>query len=292
MSDQQQKLLPIGTRVTHWDGAPNTWGKGTIVAYNQVEPCSYLQTNFTEAIQMANEAGLLGGILGMVYDRTRCPYVVQWDIRVGDTDFDKEKREKYPRGYRDVYEHDSVRAYPTEETPMNIFPNDWVRVMGRQWREKENRWGPWLITPEELYLERKDNETVKQDWQFCVRPLPEPKRRYGPEDGSFVPLTLVEGATKCDPAGYEPPLGIFVEYYIHRELEPKYGMTAQLQAMGPWSRCETVFVALGEDNDEVHFIKDVSQWRELIDRKLFTPKLLQYVEEHNDVFNRSTIAKE
>jgi hypothetical protein len=275
MSDEQQKLLPIGTRVTHWDGGPNTWGKGTIIAYNQVEPSSYLKTNFVDAINMANEAGMLGGILGMMYDRTRCPYVVQWDIRVGDTELDEEKRKKYPRGYRDVYEHDSVRAYPNEDEPLNIFPNDWVRIMGRTWYTSTQAWSNWLMIDEEMYEKTKDKKSVEAEWQFCVRPLPVPRYRNSPPDGSFVPLTLKEGSTDCDLKGYHPPHGIFVEFQVHGETETRVGMTSQLVLLPPTGKWELVFITGERGQEKVFFVHDVFQWRELIVREKFTNLMLE-----------------
>mgnify|MGYP003407455599 FL=1 len=290
MSDEQQKLLPIGSRVTHWDGGPNTWGKGTIIAYNQVEPSSYLKTNFSEAVEMANEVGLLGGVLGMLYDRTRCPYVVQWDIRVGDSEFDKEKREKYPRGYRDVYEHDSVRAYPNEESTLSIFPDDWTRVMGRIWLSDEGAWAPWLKMTEELYLTRKDNKSVQEEWQFCVRPLPIPRHRYSPTDGSFVPLSI-PGSPTFDLNGYYPPIAIFVEFHTHDDSEPKYGVTASLCLKDGRDDCSTVFIVVEPDKRKVFSAHQVSKWRELIQRDKFTPALMEFVGRPPEDFEKAALAE-
>lgn len=107
------ELLPIGQRVTHFGGGPNTHGKGTIVAYNGVKPNTYVQTNMKDAVALVGQVAdpevkiaMLGGIANGFYDGARCPYVVQWDPRTDDSDIAK----KYPEGYKDVYEHDSVRA--------------------------------------------------------------------------------------------------------------------------------------------------------------------------------------
>jgi len=93
------ELLPIGTRVTHFDGGPNTHGKGVIVAYNGAQPNSYLEEKPAEAIELASKAGLLGGLVSGFYSSARCPYVVHYD-----------PSEKYPQGYKDVYEPDSIRV--------------------------------------------------------------------------------------------------------------------------------------------------------------------------------------
>ncbi len=92
-----QKLLPLQTRVKHFDGGPDTHGTGTIVAYNGAKSSSYLETNFEKAVELASEAGLLGGLVNSFYSGERCPYVVHWD-----------PSEKYPEGYKDVYEPESL----------------------------------------------------------------------------------------------------------------------------------------------------------------------------------------
>lgn len=97
------KLLPIGQRVTHFDGGKDTHGKGTIVAYNGIEPNNYLNEKPKDAIELAGQAGLLSGLIGSFYDKTRCPYVVHWD-----------PSERYPNGYKDVYEPESINAIEKE----------------------------------------------------------------------------------------------------------------------------------------------------------------------------------
>jgi hypothetical protein len=291
MSTDKKNLLPIGTRVTHWDGAPNTHGKGTIIGYNGIEPMSYLQSNFKEAVELAASVGLEGGLINAMYDKNRCPYIVQFDVRVGDSDLDIEKRNKYPRGYRDTYEVDSVQPWPNPNHPLNIFPNDWVTVMGRQWDEKAKNWGPWLITPEHLYLKRKDDVSINKDWQFCARPLPVPKPRFGEEDGSFIPLTLKAGSIECDQKGYHPPHGIFVEFKVHGSEETKLGMTSELHFLPPGGKWAVVFTVVEPGQEQVFMTKDVSHWRELIERERFTPTLMEYVEHAFGVFNHETITK-
>jgi hypothetical protein len=112
------ELLQIGQRVTHFDGNPkSTHGKGTIVAYNGIEPDNYAQTNPKDAADAvgsiqdpALKAQMMGAVVNSFYDGKRCPYVVHWDPRNDDSEIGK----KYPNGYRDVYEPDSVRAIPGE----------------------------------------------------------------------------------------------------------------------------------------------------------------------------------
>ena len=98
-------LLPINTRVTHFNGDASTHGKGTIVGYNGIEPNAYLNEKPTEAIQLAGEAGLMNALVGSFYDKNRCPYVVHWD-----------PSERYPEGYKDVYEPTSIREIKEEVT--------------------------------------------------------------------------------------------------------------------------------------------------------------------------------
>jgi hypothetical protein len=110
MMEANQQLLPIGQRVTHFDGGPNTHGKGTIVAYNSVKSNEYVEANPVQALQAVNtiedpllKTALLDTAVNSFYHGGRCPYVVQWDPRHVDSEIAK----KYPSGYKDVYEPDS-----------------------------------------------------------------------------------------------------------------------------------------------------------------------------------------
>lgn len=161
-------LLPIGTRVTHFDGDPRyTHGKGTIVAYNGIEPNRYLQTNFKDAVEMAGEVGMLDALVSSAYDKYRCPYVVRFDIN-------PRKADKYPRGYKDVYEHDSVHPLTPEE---NIFPSDDIQFMMRVWdlatgdgkSMKYPAWTDWTPITHDEYVRLVNR--ADQNVEFCVRPL-------------------------------------------------------------------------------------------------------------------------
>lgn len=84
-------LLPIGTRVKHFDGSSITHGKGTIVEYNGQPRNDYAEKNLVEVAELAATAGCLNGLVNSFYDKDRYPYVVQWD-----------------GGYKDVYGPDSL----------------------------------------------------------------------------------------------------------------------------------------------------------------------------------------
>ena len=110
---QAQPLLPIGQRVTHFGGGAGTHGKGTIVAYNGVKADEYAKNNLRDAVQIVDTAApsplkeqLFGAMVDSFYDGTRCPYVVQWDPRMDGSEI----AWKYPKGYKDVYEPDSINA--------------------------------------------------------------------------------------------------------------------------------------------------------------------------------------
>jgi len=106
------QLLPLNTRVTHFDGGPGTHGTGTIIDYNGVQPNTYFQEKPKEAIEMAAKAGLVGALITSAYDGVRCPYVVRWDYR--QEFFDRfphlKNEERHKDGYVDVYEPDSIRV--------------------------------------------------------------------------------------------------------------------------------------------------------------------------------------
>lgn len=101
------ELLPIGQRVTHFDGGPSTHGKGTIIGYNGVMPNSYAAKNPAKAASLVAESfsdpglknAMLTALTHSFYDGGRYPYIVQWDPRNDDSEIGR----KYPEGYRDVY---------------------------------------------------------------------------------------------------------------------------------------------------------------------------------------------
>lgn len=101
---QYRQLLPVGQRVTHFDGGPHTHGKGTIVAYNTQEPIAYVEEKLDVAAELVADlkektgVDLMPTLITGFYSFERCPYVVHWD-----------PSEKYPEGYKDVYEHESVQ---------------------------------------------------------------------------------------------------------------------------------------------------------------------------------------
>jgi len=100
------QLLPLQTRVAHFDGGPSTHGMGTIVAYNQTNPLSlYTKEHLAEAAEIAAKGGMMESLVNSAYDGTRCPYVVHWDPCA-----------KYPKGYKDVYERDSLTVIPLAQT--------------------------------------------------------------------------------------------------------------------------------------------------------------------------------
>lgn len=163
-------LLPIGTRVTHWNGARGTHGKGTIIAYNGIKPNNYLNTNFKDAVELAGKAGLLNALLSSSYDGVRWPYIVQFDPREtyeGESELSAQLRTKYPRGYKDVYGDEMKPLEPDE----NIFPNDCIQVMSRCWNvNNNNKWSPWITMSIDLYKKYSSDEELSKTWQFCVRP--------------------------------------------------------------------------------------------------------------------------
>ena len=90
-------LLPINSRVSHFDGGPDTHGVGTIVDYNLMKQNAYAKERLVEATDLAASLGCLDLLADGFYHGDRYPYVVQWDPSA-----------KYPQGYRDVYEPSSI----------------------------------------------------------------------------------------------------------------------------------------------------------------------------------------
>lgn len=162
------KLIPLGTRVSHWDG--NGHGFGTIVAYNGIPENSYLRENFGEAVNLVAKAGvnLLGGLINSMYDGNRYPYVVQFDPRpfkADDPEHCRNIRTKYPRGYRDVYTGGEDCTELTLTDQPNVFPNDLCRFVMREWLHDVNEWSTWTIICEQ----QRDEYMGNPDYQIISR---------------------------------------------------------------------------------------------------------------------------
>lgn len=99
-----------------------------------------------------------------------------------------------------------------------------------------------------------------------------------PPENPFVQLAvMVNGVRQFAKEGYDPPYGIFVEFrLLEGDGKTLKGMTALLGSMGPWNKCQTVFVVVESGKQRVYFIEEISHWRELIDSKQFTPDMLEY----------------
>lgn len=170
--NQPRTLLPIGTRVTHFHGGGH--GKGTIVAYNGVSPNNYIRNNFKDAVEMASKAGLAEALVTAMYDGQRYPYVVHFDPVVekeGESSFTADIRTKYPRGYKDVYEIDSV--FPLEPNE-NIFPHPRAQFVLRRWSEERKEWDAWSEASGLQYMTYKDHP----DFEAVVNPVFEVKTNH------------------------------------------------------------------------------------------------------------------
>lgn len=80
----------VGDRVRHFGH-----GLGAVVAMNSTQKNLYFQEKPLDAIKMANNAGLLKGLVDSLYDGDKYPYVV-----------------KYDSGYQDVYSESDLEEAP------------------------------------------------------------------------------------------------------------------------------------------------------------------------------------
>lgn len=246
---KQKELLPIGTRVTHYDGGPNTHGEGTIIAYNGVEPSSYLKSNFNDAVEIAGATGLLSGIIGMGYSKDIFPYVVRWDVRTSDTKWATE----YPKGYKDVYGPESIRL---STIPSNIFPsNNDVLIMAR-YGICSIAWSPWRPMDEASYQLVKDDK----NYEFCIRSRPENSAL------SMIPLWLNATSKEYDPKGYWPPLDEEVQFQLRGESEIRIGVTARIVFKhlndGFTEELAPVFIVRGKGiPTRIYTLEEVQAWQ-------------------------------
>lgn len=162
------KLIPLGTRILHWNGCGH--GFGTIIAYNGIPENSYLRQNFGEAVNLVAKAGidLMGALVNSMYDGGRYPYVVHFDPRTekdDETEHCASIRTKYPRGYCDTYTggDDSTELTLTDQP--NVFPNDTVLFVCRQWLTETNEWTAWVAVNEMEYNAYKNHP----DYQCIAR---------------------------------------------------------------------------------------------------------------------------
>ena len=99
-----------------------------------------------------------------------------------------------------------------------------------------------------------------------------------PESPLVQLASMVNGVRKANQHGYVPPYGIFVEFrLLEGDGEFIKGMTAMLGGMGPWNKCQTVFVVVEAGKQRVYFMDEISHWRELVDSNQFTPSMREYL---------------
>ena len=90
-------LLPLKTRVKHFDGSYHTHGCGTIIGYNGITSNTYLEEKGVEANELAAN------------DNVRYPYVVRWDKNPSFFEKYPNQLEHFPNmQYEDVYEESSL----------------------------------------------------------------------------------------------------------------------------------------------------------------------------------------
>lgn len=94
----QTKLLPVGARITHFNGGIGTHGLGKIIDYNGQIGNIYADEKFKDAAETAVAAGLGNAFVNSLYDGVRYPYVIQFD-----------------NGYKDYYDRDSIREFIGDE---------------------------------------------------------------------------------------------------------------------------------------------------------------------------------
>ena len=118
-------LLPIGTRVNHFDGGPHTHGPGTIVEYNCVLDNAYVKENLPEAAELAAKVGMLSGLVETFYSSDRCPYIVQWDNGYKDV-YEPQSLTVIPHGSRYVVRYDTISANGKVNSTYMLFTRDTV----------------------------------------------------------------------------------------------------------------------------------------------------------------------
>lgn len=90
----EQTLLPIGTKVRHFDGGPDTHGIGTIIGYNGVEenPKAFEYLKLAESGPSEVQELAAAVAFTSMYSKDRYPYVVRFS-----------PSKEHPDGLKEVY---------------------------------------------------------------------------------------------------------------------------------------------------------------------------------------------
>ncbi len=114
--------VPLGTRVTHFDGGEGTHGHGTIIEVrkpNGSQPADLEKTAEVLAVQNLSNEGkgiVIAGAVASLYSAVRCPYVVKWDRNEAFFERHPRLKERCPDlCYVDTYEVDSLQNPTTPE---------------------------------------------------------------------------------------------------------------------------------------------------------------------------------
>lgn len=147
------ELLPIGTRVVHFDGEPSSHGVGTITSYNTNEESSY---SMEKTMLILKDVPALSSMLAAtLYSNTQFPYTVMWD-----------------HGYQDVYEPESLNVY-SGDTVDYLLLKERHRVRDMSYRGI-HRQRHWIAATRatmcrcSLPINRSDSDPSKQS-ECCLK---------------------------------------------------------------------------------------------------------------------------
>ena len=249
----KQKLLPIGARVFCYDSSLGRKVKGTLLSYNLIIACESFSDK--REGQGCPAKGYFrrcdrGDAKSVCINQPGKPYIVRFDPTPNQVGY-----LQYPEGYLSAFGHNDIMITEPVE---NIFPNQNIAIMARQWPEKVlahgeiKAWLPWRpMTLEEYKQNKKDSS-----FEFCIR-------QVAPEDMiPMIPLWRTHSTNDYAPEGYWPPLMIAVNFHL-RDGSFHTGVTGLVKTEnrdGRERNISPVFISDEEPFARIYTIQQVQEW--------------------------------
>lgn len=287
------QLHPIGSRVIYTNEKTGEKGIGFITDYNGVHPETYLRKSYQDALAAFGE-DLSEYIPERFFQWDNPQYNVAFEpVREGytynpvpNTIYEvPNTTESGELGFRSCCKHNELEVFSVNGST-NVFPDDYTRILSRVKTlytplffsgKKHFKYGHWIRTSEISYADYLKNND--DGWETIIRPLPKPRYRYSPSDGSYVPSSMSPHRTILHEGGELPVLGLIIEFYVWGDSRHWVGVVVQLTGRVHGDDSEIAIITYNDQGRKVVFLpENITDWREFITMHELPEQLVQYAD--------------
>lgn len=288
------QLYPIGSHVIYTNEHTGEKGIGFITDYNGIHPDSYLQKSYQDALAAFGE-DLSEYIPKRFFQSDNPQYNVAFEpVREGYTYNPVPNRiyevpndtESGELGFSSCCKHNELEVVSVGGST-NVFPNDYTRILSRSKTlctpllfgggKTHYQYHPWIPASELSYVNyfKKNSE----GWETIIRPLPKPRYRYSPSDGSYVPLSISHNTTKLHEGGELPALGLIIEFHVWGDQRRWVGVVVMLTGMVRDDHSEIAVITYNDRGRKMVFLpENINAWREFITMHKLPEQMVQYAD--------------